>query len=80
MFTNHETAAQSTRRYVDRKLLPQRSSNSFERRAKKEENIVHGAECFSGAPLPEMLLLSSDLAHLCLMPSTFENSTFFVRS
>jgi hypothetical protein len=47
---------------------------------KKEENIVHGAECFSGAPLPEMLLLSSDLAHLCLTPSTFENLTFFVRS
>jgi hypothetical protein len=25
-------------------------------------------------------LLSSDLAHLCLTPSKFENSTFFVRS
>jgi hypothetical protein len=25
-------------------------------------------------------LLSPDSAHLCLTPSTFENSTFFVRS
>jgi hypothetical protein len=29
----------------------QRSSPSFEQRTKKEENIVHGAECFLGAPL-----------------------------
>jgi hypothetical protein len=52
-FTNHDTTAQSTRRYVDRKLLLQRSSHSFKQRTKKEENIVHGTENFLGTPLPE---------------------------
>jgi hypothetical protein len=51
----HETTPQSTRRYVARQLLTQCSSHSFERRTKKKENIVHGAQCFLGAPLYEIL-------------------------
>jgi hypothetical protein len=49
----------------DRKLLQQRSSHSFEQRKKKEENIVHGAEGFLGAPLPENPPSLVQLARLC---------------
>jgi hypothetical protein len=54
-FTSHETTAQSTRRYVARKLLPQCSSHSFEQRTRTEDNIVHGAEGTVGAFLWEIL-------------------------
>jgi hypothetical protein len=36
----------------DRKLLPQRSSHSFEQRKKEEENIVYGPEMLFGCTSP----------------------------
>ena len=79
-FTNHETTAQSKRRYVDRKLLQQRSSHSFEQRTKKRKISCMLLRALWAHLSQKFCLLSPDLAHLYLTPSTFANSTFFVRS